>query len=630
MEKHIILDQKLKKEEEFIGNKMEDFETLQTLGKGSYGFVAKVKSKINQKIYALKMIDFSLINDNKEKQLAMNEIEIIKTLNNPHIIKYYKSFQEGNKFYIIMEYINNGDIKGYINACKSMNTPIPEKEIWEFFYQSMSGLCHIHRNKIIHRDIKPANLFLTDNKTIKIGDFGVSATRSRKENITITNPEGTQALTRETMMIGTPLYMSPEMFRQEKYGSKVDVYAMGCTFYEMCFFSPPRMPTPSMSPQGEIITYLQDVEPNANKGFYSQDVIDLLNKMIERDENKRLNSDRVFEFIRTKYNNITRQNSSIFCVYKCLFTFDSLINRLIKYKLNPNEEPISSSFLLAYNNRNNNNFTFIINQLRNILTYYNSSFEDPGEIEPVELIHFILEQIHIENNKTHIKYARLYTMENDNDIFNGEKIFKKYSKYFKDCFRSCISDNFFGTFKIKKKCLNCKRERYYFESFYYLKVDANEVMKYYSLNNNNNNFFNNNFILECFKKEFGNKILTETNCPLCKSKQLHEENKTIIVIPSNLIISLESEDPNINTQNLKIPFILNLTSINLLKNYKEYKLKGIIKKNVLNGQKFFASIYTDNDKMSWILSDGYSYKPLNSFLEHNSGNIIMLFYSSNN
>ncbi len=86
MEKHIILE-KSSNQEEFIGNKIEDFEILQNIGKSSFGIILKVKSKINQKIYIIKMIDFSLIKDEKERQLLKNEMENINKLDSPHIIK---------------------------------------------------------------------------------------------------------------------------------------------------------------------------------------------------------------------------------------------------------------------------------------------------------------------------------------------------------------------------------------------------------------------------------------------------------------------------------------------------------------------------------------------------------------
>ena len=429
IEKPIILEKQEQKDDNSIGNNLDDFEILQTLGKGSYGFVAKVKSKINEKLYAMKMIDFSLIQEQAEKDLCLNEIEIIKKLDNPHIIKYYNSFQIDQKFYILMEYMNNGDIKGYIAAHQNMGKPIPEEELWDLFYQCMSGLICIHKNKLIHRDIKPANLFLTDDKTIKIGDFGVSATRNKNtpDNNSNEKPE------KQTMMIGTPLYMSPEMFNHEKYGSKVDTYALGCSFYEMCYFTPPRIPIPKMNLNFEITTDLQEIPVKNNKDTYSKEMNDLISLMIEKDQTKRGRDDDIFEIIRKNYYFKCKRNinSSISAVYRCLLSYNDFVSYLNRHEtdIEAVNKPITYTFSLAKNElyaNNGNKWEARIKNCRTILTYYNSSFTDPGEIEIEDLIEYILKTIHIECNKTGSKFSRIFSQEDDPDIFQRNNIFMKY------------------------------------------------------------------------------------------------------------------------------------------------------------------------------------------------------------
>ena len=620
MERHIILNEKIEDNLENNGMKIDDLEILQTLGKGSYGFVAKVKSKKDQKIYAMKMIDFGLIKDPKEMELSLNEMKIIQSLNSPHIIKYYNSFKEQNKFYILMEYINNGDIKGYIQAHQSMNKPISEGELWELFYQCMSGLFYIHQNKLIHRDIKPANLFLTDDKTIKIGDFGVSAIRNLKnfnQNTQFQEIMGeTKNLTKETLMVGTPLYMSPEMFNQEEYGSKVDVYALGCTFYEMCYFTPPRIPMPMMNVKGEIITMLNDLQPKANKDFYSQDVKDLIDKMIERDKTKRISSQKAFEIIKDKYNNLFQQNTSINCVYKCLFTCEKLINRLNKHNsnLDPNK-PISSTFLNSLNNLNNN-WNVELRKLRDMLTFLNSNFIDPGEIEPEELVEFILKNIHIENNRFQNRYSQIYTKSNDPCIFDYQQLFNKYLFNFNNYLKTFISDQFFGTLEIIKKCTKCNRERYFLESFYYLKFDANEVMKYC--------FNSENFILDCLKKEENEKVTKENFCPICKSKTDHLENKKVLLISYYLIISLKYEGDKCNTQNLKCPISFEFKNGEAL---EKYNLKGVIKKSIKDGKKSFECLYKNLNQPKFILEKDGQQQVIETPSFNDKNNIVMLFYS---
>jgi serine/threonine protein kinase len=87
---YIIFDESELYDDNDMGDKLEDFEILQILGKGSYGFVAKVRSYKNNKIYAMKQIDLSKIGSQKEIDLCKREVLVLQTLNHPNINKYYK------------------------------------------------------------------------------------------------------------------------------------------------------------------------------------------------------------------------------------------------------------------------------------------------------------------------------------------------------------------------------------------------------------------------------------------------------------------------------------------------------------------------------------------------------------
>ena len=172
---HMVYDKIVGKKDELMGDKVKDYEILQVLGKGSYGFVAKVKSRINHKIYAMKQIDFSKIEEEKEFELCQNEMVVLKNLNHPLITKYYKSIKDGDCLYIIMEFMDNGDLNGLISAHKTLGEPIEEEKLWNIFIQAMSSLVYIHSLNLVHRDIKPQNLFLNNEGMVKLGDFGVSS-----------------------------------------------------------------------------------------------------------------------------------------------------------------------------------------------------------------------------------------------------------------------------------------------------------------------------------------------------------------------------------------------------------------------------------------------------------------------
>ena len=103
-----------KKNENNIGNKVEDFIILQVMGKGSYGFVAKVKSKINLEIYALKQINVQNLNEEKKKKY-FNELIFLKHFNHPNVCKCLKTFEENGCYYIIMNLFNNKDLHKYLS-----------------------------------------------------------------------------------------------------------------------------------------------------------------------------------------------------------------------------------------------------------------------------------------------------------------------------------------------------------------------------------------------------------------------------------------------------------------------------------------------------------------------------------
>ena len=96
---------------------------------------------------------------------------------------------------------------------------LDEKVIVNWFIQILFGISVLHSKKVLHRDLKSANIFLTSNKTIKIGDFGISKVL-----------DNTSAKT----FVGTPYYLSPEVCENRPYDFKSDLWSLGCILYELC------------------------------------------------------------------------------------------------------------------------------------------------------------------------------------------------------------------------------------------------------------------------------------------------------------------------------------------------------------------------------------------------------------
>ena len=151
-----------------------------------------------------------------------NEAIVLSKLKSRNIVKYIESFEDNDKntFNIVMEYCPKGDLRKFINGYKKLGKMINEDVIYSIILDICNGIKKIHDNNIIHRDLKPENIFIDNVYNIKIGDLEIS--KQLSEN----------TLYAKTFA-GTRNYMSPEIFNNDIYNNKVDIWALGCIIYEL-------------------------------------------------------------------------------------------------------------------------------------------------------------------------------------------------------------------------------------------------------------------------------------------------------------------------------------------------------------------------------------------------------------
>ena len=92
----------------------------------------------------------------------------------PNVTKYFKYFIQDSCLYVIYEYVNNGDLSGFIEAYKSLKKPVDSNTLWNIFMQCISALRYIHNQNIIHKNISLTNIFMTESTIVKLGDFKFS------------------------------------------------------------------------------------------------------------------------------------------------------------------------------------------------------------------------------------------------------------------------------------------------------------------------------------------------------------------------------------------------------------------------------------------------------------------------
>lgn len=202
-----------------------DFQILSKLGEGAYSTVFKARRELDNQIYALKKVKMDALTE-KERENALNEVRILASITDPFIIAYKEAFfdEESNNLCIIMEYAEHGDLQKRIKECVASKKYLPEKEIWKCVVHISKALQTLHSLEILHRDLKSANVFITSDGFLKLGDLNVSKQASQGLVYTQT---------------GTPYYASPEVWRDEPYGIKSDIWSLGCLLYELAALKPP-------------------------------------------------------------------------------------------------------------------------------------------------------------------------------------------------------------------------------------------------------------------------------------------------------------------------------------------------------------------------------------------------------
>ena len=195
------------------------YKIIKELGQGNFGKVFHILDYEDNKEYAIKKIPLK-DKGNEEINDIKNEANILSSINNKNIIKYYNSYQDNKSFYILMEFCNGSDLRKLINDYKKKEKSIEQNSIFNIVLSICSGIKEIHEKKIVHRDLKPENIFVTLEKEIKIGDFGVSKQLLSNKAYASTK-------------IGTYYYMAPELLNSKKYNNKVDIWAFGCIIYEL-------------------------------------------------------------------------------------------------------------------------------------------------------------------------------------------------------------------------------------------------------------------------------------------------------------------------------------------------------------------------------------------------------------
>lgn len=281
-----------------IGTKPDDFEQIRSadkeytlLGKGAFGYAEKMKSKLNNKIYAIKKIPVK--KEEMPKELV-RETTFMLTSNNEYIVKLYGYFQgiekieklkdiyKGDKkksyqndtedkkmYFLVLDYMPNGSLDDFIKACRAEKKAVSQDFIIKIFKQLLISIKYLHSHEIMHRDVKLDNILLDDNNNIKLTDFGIAAILRQN----VAQYEESNVLLSNFTQTGRIDFVAPEILKgtQMQFDYKIDIFSLGLTM--LCLISR-NHPIKLFGKNRSIIT--NDIEA----GLYSIYLVNLIKRML--------------------------------------------------------------------------------------------------------------------------------------------------------------------------------------------------------------------------------------------------------------------------------------------------------------------------------------------------------------
>ncbi|KAG1697295.1 hypothetical protein DVH05_016579 [Phytophthora capsici] len=219
------------------------------------------------------------------RKRCLNEVALLQLLpSHPSIIKFHEAFWADNPDELLilsLEYADGGDLEQYLRS-----NSIQEAKAREIFTQVAQGVDHLHRNRVVHRDLKCGNVFLFQSGRVVLGDFGTSKQLPPASDSQVL---GTKDLT--STVVGSPLYMSPEMLEGELHGFATDIWSLGCVLYEM-LAGKPAFSAPSYPAVVYRITQGQ-YEPLS--AAVSSEAAELIASMLQKEPENRPNIAKVLQ-----------------------------------------------------------------------------------------------------------------------------------------------------------------------------------------------------------------------------------------------------------------------------------------------------------------------------------------------
>ncbi len=201
------------------------YELKEELGKGGFGTVYKAEDQVLGRIVALKVLHPALVIEPTFLERFKQEARIAARLDHPNLVQVFDFGEVEGNFFITMAYMPGGSLRDLLSRDGKLTT----ERAMQIFQQTAAGLTYAHNKNVIHRDLKPGNILLDDIGSARLSDLGFAKVLTNPSSMTMSVSGG---------LIGTPAYMAPELWLDQKATKQTDQYSLACILVEMLTGTP--------------------------------------------------------------------------------------------------------------------------------------------------------------------------------------------------------------------------------------------------------------------------------------------------------------------------------------------------------------------------------------------------------
>lgn len=223
------------------GDLVGDYRVVKRLGSGGMGVVYLAEQQSLKRLVALKVLRASLLGHASHLNRFQREIHHLANISHPNIVSAIETGTDGDRLYVSMTFVPGDDLKERLRHGPAF-TP---QEALRVALELAKALRHAwDKHGIIHRDVKPANVIVTPEGEVKLMDLGISKRMGEDED----EGEGGAEVTQAGVLVGSPLYISPEQARGDKdLDFRTDIYSLGASLFHLLAGRPPFVADSSMA-----------------------------------------------------------------------------------------------------------------------------------------------------------------------------------------------------------------------------------------------------------------------------------------------------------------------------------------------------------------------------------------------